>query len=195
METLQKDTAILLFARIAGEEVLCKPQWEQQGQTESGRVTDALLHHTVFVAKGSDIPLVAIDSERHTGANTGERLSNAMQEVFSAGYQRVICIGADCPSLTSADLTQAHDALRHHRVVVGPTAGGGAYLLGLHINSFDPETLAMLSWQTDELLSELVLYSYRMGAGMGRLAMLEQKANVGADLSLYLRPTPLCSPL
>ncbi|HID86031.1 MAG TPA: glycosyltransferase, partial [Anaerolineae bacterium] len=38
------------------------------------------------------------------GADLGERLSNAFEELFSLGYERVVAIGADSPTLPPAYL-------------------------------------------------------------------------------------------
>lgn len=157
------------------------------------QVADLLLQHTLFVAKGSGIPVVVIRPEQQEGSSFGERLANAFQEAFSMGYQRVIGIGADCVELTAADLLLAQHALDKGRMVLGPGTSGGAYLVGLHIDSFDPEALAMLNWQTDELLNELVLYGYRMQASMGNLTVLDEKtdASSGADISRQLNILPV----
>ncbi|WP_165820610.1 TIGR04282 family arsenosugar biosynthesis glycosyltransferase [Pontibacter virosus] len=193
MNTPQNDTVILLFAQTPEQQVRYKTFTEEQGPELNQQAADLLLQHTLFVAKGSGIPLVVIYPERQEGSNFGERLANAFQEVYSMGYQRVICIGADCVDLNPTDLLLAQEALSTGRMVVGPGTKGGAYLVGLHIDSFDPEALAMLNWQTDELLNELVLYGYRMQASMGNLTVLDEKteAGSGADLSLQLNILPV----
>lgn len=175
------------------QQIRFKTFTEEHGPELNKQAADLLLQHTLFVAKGSGIPLVVIYPERQEGSNFGERLANAFQEVYSMGYQRVICIGADCVDLTPADLLLAQDALSKGRMVVGPGTNGGAYLVGLHIDCFDPEALAMLNWQTDELLNELVLYGYRMQASMGNLTVLDEKteAGSGADLSRQLNILPV----
>ena len=193
MDTTQYDTVILLFAQTPEQQVRYKTFTEEQGPELNQQAADLLLQHTLFVAKGTGIPLVVIYPERQEGSNFGERLANAFQEVYSMGYQRVICIGADCVDLTSADLLLAQAALSTGRMVVGPGTKGGAYLVGLHIDSFDPEALAMLNWQTDELLNELVLYGYRMQASMGNLTVLDEKSEAGSadDLSHQLNILPV----
>ena len=193
MDTTQYDTVILLFAQTPEQQVRYKTFTEEQGPELNQQAADLLLQHTLFVAKGTGIPLVVIYPERQEGSNFGERLANAFQEVYSMGYQRVICIGADCVDLTSADLLLAQAALSTGRMVVGPGTKGGAYLVGLHIDSFDPEALAMLNWQTDELLNELVLYGYRMQASMGNLTVLDEKSEAGGadDLSHQLNILPV----
>ncbi|PKV76234.1 TIGR04282 family arsenosugar biosynthesis glycosyltransferase [Pontibacter ramchanderi] len=184
MNTPYHDTVILLFAQTSEQQVRYRTFTQEHGPELNQQAADLLLQHTLFVAKGSGIPLVVIYPERQEGSNFGERLANAFQEVYSMGYQRVICIGADCVDLTSADLLLAQEALSKGRMVVGPGTNGGAYLVGLHIDCFDPEALAMLNWQTDELLNELVLYGYRMQASMGNLTVLDEKTEAGSGIEL-----------
>lgn len=183
----------MLFAQTPEQQVRYKTFTEEQGPELNEQAADLLLQHTLFVAKGTGIPLVVFYPERQEGSNFGERLANAFQEVYSMGYQRVICIGADCVDLNCADLLLAQAALSTGRMVVGPGTKGGAYLVGLHIDSFDPEALAMLNWQTDELLNELVLYGYRMRASMGSLTVLDEKTEAGneTDLSHQLNILPV----
>ena len=193
MDTLLHDTAILLFAYTAGEEIGYKNFSESYRTEVNSEIADTLLQHTLFVAKSAGLPVLPILSDRQVGANFGEKLANAFQEVFAAGYQRVICVGSDCLTLSSTDLMLAQEALSKSPVVVGPSTDGGAYLIGLHIDCFDLGVFSMLNWQTDELLNELVLYSYRMHASMGRLTLLNEKADVdcGADLRQQLEAMPV----
>ena len=193
MDTPQHDTVILLFAQTAEQQVRYKTFTGEQSPGLDQQAADLLVQHTLFVAKCSGIPLVVIYPERQEGSNFGERLANAFQEVYSMGYQRVICIGADCLDLTTAELLLAQEALSTGHMVVGPGTKGGAYLVGLHIDSFDPEALAMLNWQTDELLNELVLYGYRMQASLGSLKVLNEKsaAGSGADLAHQFNILPV----
>lgn len=181
------------MAYAADEQLRFRSFSEEQSPSLNTQVTDLLLQHTLFVAKGSGIPVVVMNPEQQVGSNFGERLANAFQEVFLMGYQRVIGIGADCIELTSADLLLAQQALGNGRMVLGPGTNGGAYLVGLHIDSFDPEALAMLNWQTDALLNELVLYGYRMQASLGNLTVLHEKTDAGSgtDLSRQLSILPV----
>jgi hypothetical protein len=192
LDTQQHDTAILLFAHAAGEEVKHKTFSEEHGVGVNKLIAGALLQHAFDISEGSGIPLVPVLSDRQVGSTFGERLANAFQEVFLAGYQRVICIGSDCPTLTTADLMAAQQALQTSKMVVGPATDGGAYLIGLHIDNFDPEAFAMLNWQTGELLQELMLYSYRKQACLDCLGMLAEKGDVDccADLVEQLQKLP-----
>lgn len=188
----QHDTAILLFAHAPGEEVKHKTFSEEHGAGVNKLIAGALLQHAFDISEGSGIPLVPMLSDQQVGSTFGERLANAFQDVFLAGYQRVICIGSDCPTLTAEDLQAAQQAMQKSKMVVGPATDGGAYLIGLHIDSFDPEAFAMLNWQTGELFQELMLYSYRRQACLECFFMLEEKGDIdcSADLMEQLQMLP-----
>lgn len=178
------DTAILLFANAAAQEVKHKVFTSRHGVRANEQVAQTLLNHTVAVAKQAQLPLIRIFSEQQSGRTFGERLANAFQDAFAAGYQRVICIGSDCPALQAADLQKASEMLRTQHMVIGPAADGGAYLIGMHIDCFNPEALAMLNWQTQEVQDELALYSFRQEGRLGCFGLLEVKADVDDSSAL-----------
>ncbi|MBD1395558.1 DUF2064 domain-containing protein [Pontibacter sp. JH31] len=192
MENLYTDTAILLFAHTVDQEVAHKTFSVQHGLGVNRKIAQTLQQHALKVSRESGIPVFPVLSDKQVGKTFGERLANAFQEVFAAGYQQVICIGSDCPALTATDLLRAQEELSSVNMVVGPASDGGAYLIGLHINSFDPEAFAMLNWQTDELLNELMLYSYRRQACLGCLSLLDEKSDVDnfQDLARQLVELP-----
>lgn len=66
------------------------------------------------------------------GDDLGQRMSAAFEELFAAGYLRVILIGSDLPTLPSDRLREAEHALcQGADVVLGPADDGGYYLIGL----------------------------------------------------------------
>lgn len=60
----------------------------------------------------------------------GQRQERALQDGLGR-HRQTLCIGTDLPTLPSAHVLAALDGLREHPGVVGPTADGGYYLLGL----------------------------------------------------------------
>jgi len=65
-------------------------------------------------------------------------LGNRMERWFNAVFQdprrpaeRAILIGADCPTLSRAQIDEAHHRLDTHDVVIGPATDGGYYLIGI----------------------------------------------------------------
>jgi rSAM/selenodomain-associated transferase 1 len=61
----------------------------------------------------------------------GQRLAKAFDDAFSAGAERVVTIGSDCPEITQQDIESAWAALDDHDVVLGPAEDGGYWLIGL----------------------------------------------------------------
>jgi uncharacterized protein len=66
------------------------------------------------------------------GADLGARLDNALTRYLRAGYERVVIMDSDSPTLPPAYLTAAFTALAGDAdVVIGPCDDGGYYLIGL----------------------------------------------------------------
>jgi glycosyltransferase A (GT-A) superfamily protein (DUF2064 family) len=66
-------------------------------------------------------------------ATIGRSLFHAAQDLFAAGYRSVCLVNADSPTLPTEVLVEAVRLLREpgDRVVLGPAADGGYYLIGL----------------------------------------------------------------
>lgn len=83
------------------------------------------------------------------GADLGERLTNCFDELFAAGYESVVVIGGDSPTLPGEYLADAFDALEdENTVVIGPTTDGGYYLIGLR--QLHRRLFADIPWSTDQ---------------------------------------------
>lgn len=86
------------------------------------------------------------------GADLGQRMRNAFEDVFNLGYKKVIIIGSDCYELNSKIVKQAFDLLNENDTVIGPTFDGGYYLLGmkeLHKTLFEN-----INWSTETVFEE-----------------------------------------
>jgi uncharacterized protein len=191
LEITSHDTAILLFAHTPAQEVKYKTFAEAQDRVNL-KIAKALLKQTTRVAKASGLPLVTVASDQQQGNTFGERLANAFLTVFEAGYQSVICIGSDCPTLRTSELKLAHEKLKSSKLVLGPATDGGVYLIGLSIENFDPEAFAMLGWQSSNVLQELTLYSFKLQACMECISLLKEKSDVDSseDLKKVLQKIP-----
>ena len=70
---------------------------------------------------------------RQRGGALGERLAAAFEDLFAAGAGRALLVGSDCPSLPVEYLGRALaflDTGGPERLVLGPAADGGYYLIG-----------------------------------------------------------------
>ncbi|WP_216066351.1 TIGR04282 family arsenosugar biosynthesis glycosyltransferase [Pseudotamlana agarivorans] len=65
------------------------------------------------------------------GEDLGARMKNAFKTSFEKGYERIVLIGSDLPSLTTAHLNTALTKLKYNDIVFGPAEDGGYYLVGL----------------------------------------------------------------
>ena len=77
------------------------------------------------------------------GDSLGQRMENAISDVLAMGYERVVLTGSDIPELEADTIETAFALLSACDVVIGPTADGGYYLLGmkqLHHEAFDVKT-------------------------------------------------------
>jgi rSAM/selenodomain-associated transferase 1 len=90
----------------------------------------------VYLPAGAETYFASLapDFERllQRGANLGARLDNALTCYLQRGYQRVVVMNSDGPTLPPACLTAAFDKLAGEAdVVLGPCDDGGYYLIGV----------------------------------------------------------------
>lgn len=84
----------------------------------------------------------------------GERMVGAFQELYGLGYDEIVLVGSDLPTLPPALLGRAVRALRTRTptVVLGPSTDGGYYLIGLQRPV--EELFRGVSWGTPAVLDE-----------------------------------------
>jgi rSAM/selenodomain-associated transferase 1 len=86
------------------------------------------------------------------GIYLGEKMKNAFEEGFNAGFQKIVIIGSDLIDLEISDFELAFESLDTNDVVIGPALDGGYYLLGLkekYHQIFDHK-----KWGTDTVLED-----------------------------------------
>ena len=88
------------------------------------------------------------------GGDLGERLFHAAEDLLAAGFHAACLLNSDSPTLPAALLREAALALEApgDRVVLGPAADGGYYLVGLkrpHRRLFEE-----IAWSTSTVLAE-----------------------------------------
>ena len=142
-------TAILLFARSAGEEA-------RQKALPLG-IAAQLLRRARRTCTGSGLPVYEIDERAQEGDTFGSRLSRAVAETFACGHECLLIVGSDCPFLTKGQLRAAARFLNTGRALLGRDHRGGAYLIGLHRRQFSATAFAALPWCTDRLADALTL--------------------------------------
>ena len=90
--------------------------------------------------------------EVQVGQQLGERMINALERKFNAGFHRVIFIGTDSPLLRTGEIESAIEALSEYEVVIGPATDGGYYLIGFSANI--PCILRGVTWGTPLVYQE-----------------------------------------
>jgi uncharacterized protein len=186
--------ALVIFAKapIPGQVKtrLCPPLTPDEAATLHGSfVLDTLERTRTVVAKlklpfdrylacspASNAVFFKIMEERQSvklidqeGDNLGARMNRAFETIFARGYQHVLIVGTDVPSLPLEYYRQALTLLDEHDVVVGPALDGGYYLIGL--NKPMPALFENIPWSTDRVLS----LTHEKAKGLGlRIGLLPE---------------------
>jgi uncharacterized protein len=81
----------------------------------------------------------------------GRSLFHAAQDLFAAGYSSVCLVNADSPTLPTEFLVETVRRLRQpgDRLVLGPAADGGYYLIGL--KQFHRRLFEEIDWSTERV--------------------------------------------
>ena len=95
-------------------------------------------------------PLLSVSTFIQEGKDLGDRMKNTFSARFAEGYEQVVIMGTDSPSLPSAYIRQAF--VSKQDVVLGPSVDGGYYLIGMRgklVDLFDG-----IKWGGDTVLKE-----------------------------------------
>jgi rSAM/selenodomain-associated transferase 1 len=103
------------------------------------------------------------------GADLGERLHHAAEDLLARGYASVLLVDSDTPSLPPEHLVEAARALDPRRaragprpeLVLGPAWDGGYYLVGLSRPL--PEIFRGIDWSTPRVLGQTVAAAQAAG--------------------------------
>lgn len=144
------NTAVLLFALPDAAEASRKVVARRPGA-----VWRAMRALTKAKVRASGLPLLESGQLVAHQGTFGEQLSAALSAGFALGYDRIICIGNDCPDLSVNDLRTAALALAQNEIPIGPDKRGGIYLFGVQGNQFDAQALIRLPWQTEKAADAL----------------------------------------
>lgn len=85
------------------------------------------------------------------GDDLGERLRNCFADLFAMGYEAVVIIGGDSPTLPDEYIFDAFECFESDDdVVIGPTEDQGYYLIGLR--RLHEAIFNNIPWSTDGVL-------------------------------------------
>lgn len=86
------------------------------------------------------------------GEDLGERLTNCFADVFEMGFDSVIAIGGDSPTLPDEMVLEAFDCLEtENDVVVVPAEDKGYCLIGMR--KLHPQIFQNIPWSTADVMS------------------------------------------
>ena len=171
------------------------------GATRALAIYRQLVARTAAAARASGLPTkVLFDPEpgdqdlwppeaftygvQPAGTDLGARIAAALDGTDGDG---ALIIGTDCPELTGAVLAEAAAALADDDAVLGPSADGGFYLLGLRgpVGSlFDG-----IAWSTSEVADRLRANLRRAGLTWRELPTLRD-VDTEADWDAYRASLP-----
>ena len=180
-------TALIVFAKapIPGEVKtrLCPPLDPDEAASLHGTlVLDAverakgLAGASLYVAGAPDLahPFFKVLEGRYgakllaqRGPDLGARMKWAMQDAFEQGAEDVLLTGTDLPTLPRARLMESLALIKKHDVVLGPTADGGYYLIGLR--KMVPALFEGIAWSTAEVFADTKKKIEDAGLSLGLL--------------------------
>jgi hypothetical protein len=180
-------TALIIFAKapIPGKVKtrLCPPLDPDEAASLHGSLvldaierTKGLQGVTLYVAGTPDLahPFFKVMEGRYgarlllqRGPDLGARMMNAMQDAFGQGAEDVLLTGTDLPTLPRTHLVEALKLVKNHDVVLGPTADGGYYLIGL--SKMMPVLFEGIAWSTASVFAETKKKVEAAGLSLGLL--------------------------
>ena len=180
-------TALIIFAKapIPGEVKtrLCPPLDHDEAASLHGTLVldtveraKGLPGASLYVAGTPDLahPFFKVMEGRYgakllpqRGLDLGSRMKWAMQDAFELGAQEVLLTGTDLPTLPRAHLVEALTLVKRHDVVLGPTADGGYYLIGLR--KMVPALFDGIAWSTPTVFAETKKKIEQAGLSLGLL--------------------------
>lgn len=107
------------------------------------------------------------------GDDLGARERHLFEDLFQAGFTKVVIIGSDLPTLPAAHVAEALARLRPGTATLGPAADGGYYLLGLTApepGGAVPDLFSAIRWGTPAAFDDTVRAAARAGVRVERVA-------------------------
>ncbi|WP_181149360.1 DUF2064 domain-containing protein [Salinibacter sp. 10B] len=192
IESPPAHTALLFFSHRPEREWQNK-RFVRQDLAKHREVATTFYQHARRAVMSSDLPVLEATDAHQRGEDFGSRLSNAVADAFEEGYEQVIVVGSDCPTLHEVHWTAVAEQLATGTPVLGPTADDeGTYLIGLRREHFDQESFETLPWQSSTLLSDLTQHlTERAGTPPARLSARNDVNGHQELLSLLRGSTPL----
>jgi rSAM/selenodomain-associated transferase 1 len=101
------------------------------------------------------------------GADLGEKMLNAFKARFDEGYEQVVIIGSDSPSLPVATIETALNSDKD--LTIGPSTDGGYYLIGMRQKPVDVFSGGM-DWGSEKVLQQTLERVKKCGSSLELLS-------------------------
>jgi hypothetical protein len=102
------------------------------------------------------------------GVTLGERLAAVFADLFAAGAGAVVAVNSDSPAIPVEYLEQAFSTMDAQRLVVGPAADGGYYLIGLDRETWRRQGEALIELLMSSPMSSPSLLAFTHRAARAR---------------------------
>jgi rSAM/selenodomain-associated transferase 1 len=143
-------------------------------------------HRYMACAPSSELAFFKIMEERHgvrlvdqTGEDLGGRMHRTFIDLFAKGYEQVVIVGTDVPTLPLPVYREAFAMLDCSDLVLGPAIDGGYYLIGLRQPA--EQLFTDVPWSTDQVLSITQQKAKALGLSVG-LTVTWRDVDTVADL-------------
>ena len=115
----------------------------------------------------------------------GEKMQQAFEEGFKAGFERICIIGSDCYTIDEHIIDGAFRALENKKAIIGPSTDGGYYLLGM--NEMISALFTNKNWSTDSVTKdtlddlERLQHSYELLTALTDVDTLEDLETIAKE--------------
>lgn len=115
---------------------------------------DKIVFYSDYIEEGDLAQQLGFGQEMQTKGDLSIRTYDAFLYGFAAGYKKVLIIGSDTPELKLETITVALNKLNSSDLVLGPSEGGGYYLVGA--NKMIPEIFNHTFWSDSTSLIHII---------------------------------------
>lgn len=133
--------------------------------------------------------MIWFDESKQQGHDFASRFTQAFTDLFAQGYEKVISIGNDSPDLTAAHIETALQQLEQNELLLGPSADGGAYLIGIHKSHFNAAVFEAFPWQREDLFAKMVADAQTHNRSVFFLELLND-LDTAEDVFAYAKTNP-----
>jgi hypothetical protein len=104
------------------------------------------------------------------GATLGDRMYGGMRDLLGFGFEAVVMIGSDLPTMPSVHVSAALDILarRPDALVLGPAEDGGYYLIG--VTRTHPQLFERIPWGTSQVLEHTCKAAEALGMTVEKIS-------------------------